>query len=106
MGSSCILGGANRGITTIDLSTSPEGWGCLLASILVRFRVYIGKSPRGWNESIPMADLCEALVSLKERARVVNFYGGLDQFLLEIQNCFADILSDSEEIVLHVSIRT
>ena len=63
----------------------------------------------GWKESVPMADLCEekkALVSLKERARVVNFYGGLDQLLLEIRNCFADILSGSEEIVLQVSVRT
>ena len=56
-----------------------------------------------------MADIADpeekrALVSLKDRSRVVNFRGGLDKLLSAIRVCFADILGShtQTDILLQV----
>ena len=53
-----------------------------------------------------MADQGEkrALVSLKDRSRMVSFRGGLDKLLSAIQVCFADVLSghNQNDLLLQV----
>ena len=44
------------------------------------------------------------LVSLKESTRVVNFCGGVAELLTAVQNCFSDILTGKEGVILQVSL--
>ena len=102
--------GIYRGVARSD---PPQGWGFLRANIRLRFRRGRGTvaAPRvlSRDTDLLMAEIADpeekrALVSLKDRSRVVNFRGGLDKLLSAIRVCFADILGShaQTDILLQV----